>query len=162
MPTNQWLAIDAATPVRSHARELRRAWEAFVGDGEAAAARAPIPLSWERSHAAGVDPFQDRAAPIVADADEVSARWEVHPLAATAPLILECVGAVVDEAEDLIAVSDAEGMLLWIEGNARERLGAADTINFTEGAGWRLVPRSGSSSPSAWLSSARASARCSR
>jgi hypothetical protein len=139
MPSNQWLAIDATTPLRSRARELRREWEHFVGnggDGEAVAVRAPIARSWERSHAAGVDPFRDRVAAIVGDADEVSARWEMHPLAATAPLILECLVAYADEAQDLIVVSDAEGMLLWVEGNARARLTAADTINFAEGAAW--------------------------
>src|SRR4051794_36517874 len=101
MVHNQWLAIDASTPVRRRARELRRAWETFMGNGQAAAVRPLIALSWERSHAAGVDPFRAGAA-TVADADEVSARWEVHPLAATAPLILECLGAVADEAQDLI------------------------------------------------------------
>jgi hypothetical protein len=136
MVTNQWLAIDGATPLRSRARELRRAWEHFVGDGEAPGVRAPIALSWERSHAAGVDPFKERVAATVGDADEVSARWDVHPLAATAPLIMECLGAAVDEAEDLIVISDAEGMVLWVEGNPRVRLVAADTINFTEGSGW--------------------------
>jgi hypothetical protein len=134
--TNQWLAIDAATSLRSRARELRRAWEHFVGDGKASAVRAPIALSWERSRAAGVDPFRARVAAILGDADEVSARWEVHPLAATAPLILESMGAVADEAQDLIVVTDAEGMVLWLEGNARTRLDAADTMNFTKGAGW--------------------------
>jgi hypothetical protein len=136
MLTNPWLAVDAATSVRSRARELRRAWENFVGAGEAVAVRAPIALSWERSHSAGLDPFRDPVAAVVGDADEVSARWKVHPLAATAPLILECLGGIADEAEDLIVVSDADGMLLWIEGNTRARLDAADTINFTEGAGW--------------------------
>jgi hypothetical protein len=136
MRSNEWLAVDATTPLESHARELRRAWESFVGDGETAAVRAPIARSWERSLAAGVDPFREGIAEIVGDADEVSTRWEGHPLAAMAPLILECMGAVADDAQDLIAVSDAEGTLLWIEGNSRARLEAADRINFTEGAGW--------------------------
>jgi hypothetical protein len=136
MPTNPWLALDATTPLRVRARELRRAWESFLGEGAAPAVRHPIALSWKRSQAAGVDPFRDHNAPTVGDADEVSARWEVHPLAAAAPLILACVGAVADEAEDLVVVSDASGMLLWIEGNARVRVDAADTINFAEGAAW--------------------------
>jgi hypothetical protein len=136
MLRNQWLAIDGATPLRSRARELRRAWENFVGDGAEAGVRVPIALSWERSQAAGVDPFRDPVAATVGDEYEVSARWEAHPLAATAPLILECLGAVADEAEDLIAVSDAHGMLLWLAGNPRVRLAAADAINFMEGAGW--------------------------
>jgi GAF domain len=136
MVTNQWLAVDATTPLLARARELRQAWEQFVGDGEAAAVRAPIALSWERSHAAGVDPFRAPVAPTVGDADEVSDRWDVHPLAATAPLILECLGPVAGEAEDLIVVSDSDGTLLWVEGRARARLLVADTINFTEGARW--------------------------
>jgi hypothetical protein len=134
--TNQWLAIDGATLLRPRARELRRAWEHYVGDGELGAVRVPIALSWERSQAAGVDPFRDRVAPTVHDADEVAARWEAHPLATTAPLIMECLGPVADEAEDLIVVSDAEGMLLWVAGNPRARLAAADAMNFREGAGW--------------------------
>jgi hypothetical protein len=123
-------------PLRPRARELRRAWEHFVGDGELGAVRVPIARSWERSQAAGVDPFRDRIAPTVRDADEVSARWEAHPLAATAQLILECLGPVAGEAEDLIAVTDAEGMLLWVAGNPGARLAAAEAMNFTEGAGW--------------------------
>jgi hypothetical protein len=133
---NEWLAIDAATPLLSRARELRRDWERFLGDGEAGAVRAPIALSWKRSRDAGVDPFRAPAAATVGDPDEVAARWEVHPLAAAAPLILECLGPVVDEAEDLIVVSDADGTLLWIQGNARARLRAADAMNFAEGACW--------------------------
>jgi hypothetical protein len=134
--TNQWLAIDGTTPLRPHARELRRAWESFVGKGGVAAVRVPIALSWERSHAAGVDPFRDPVAATLGDLDEVAERWEANPLAATAPLILDCLGAAADEAEDLIVVSDAEGMLLWVKGSPRARLAAADAINFMEGAGW--------------------------
>lgn len=136
MPINPWLAIDATTSLLSRARELRLAWEHFVGDGERPRARAPIAQSWQRSHAAGVDPFRDHVAPILSDADEVSARWEAHPLAQAAPLILECLGAVVDVGQDLIVVSDAQGMLLWIEGSPRTRLDAADMMNFAEGTGW--------------------------
>jgi hypothetical protein len=66
----------------------------------------------------------------------VSARWEVHPLAAAAPLIRECLGAIANEAEHLIVVSDADGTLLWIDGNPHIRLDAAEMMNFTEGAAW--------------------------
>lgn len=135
-PANPWLAVDVATPLRSRARELRRAWERFVGEDGTAGARGPIALSWQRSHAAGVDPFRNRIAPILSDADEVSARWAVHPLAAAATLILDCMGEVADEADNVIAVSDADGMLLWVAGNPRARLDVSDAINFAEGTGW--------------------------
>lgn len=142
MLVNPWLAIDAATPPHVRARELRRAWERFVGDGVTTspsgvtALRAPIIASWQRSLEAGVDPFVDLVVPVVADAAEVGARWDVHPLSAAVPLIRQCLGAVADEAQHLIVVTDAEGMILWIDGNARVRREVADMINLAEGASW--------------------------
>jgi hypothetical protein len=140
---NPWLAIDAATAPVVRAREVRRAWETFVGGGPPSRAqsvtaplRDPIVDSWRRSAAAGVDPSGGRMAPVVADADEASARWEIHPLADMAPLIRACLAATADESQHLIVVSDANGMLLWVEGNARVRLRAADSMNFAEGALW--------------------------
>ena len=86
--------------------------------------------------AAGVDPSGAQVAPVVIDADEASARWEIHPLADMAPLIRACLAATADESRHLIVVSDANGVLLWVEGNARVRLRAADSMNFAEGALW--------------------------
>jgi hypothetical protein len=98
--------------------------------------RAPITASWRRSAAAGVDPSGVRIAPVVADADETTARWEVHPLAELAPLIRSCLAASADESRHLIVVSDSSGVLLWVEGNANVRLRAADSMNFAEGTLW--------------------------
>src|SRR3954454_8426244 len=126
------------------AQELRHAWERFVeelflhGVEEEARGRAgePIADSWRRSFAAGVDPTGHRLAPGVADEGETQSRWEGHPLAGAAPLIRDCLGAIAFEAEYLIVVSDAEGMLLSIEGSPGVRLRAADSMNFTEGTLW--------------------------
>jgi hypothetical protein len=136
MPANPWLAIDAATPPRVRARELKLAWERFLGDGRLEAVRAPIADSWRRSLAAGVNPAGGQLAPTFADVDETSARWDVHPLAAAVPLIEESLATVADESAHLIVVSDAEGLLLWIGGNAKVRVAAADSMNFVEGALW--------------------------
>jgi GAF domain-containing protein len=141
---NPWLAIDVATAPAHRAREMRRAWERFVGDGpeqfsvrgESSLVREPIAASWRRSAAAGVDPSGFRVAPVVADADETSARWEIHPLAMMAPLIRSCLAASADESRHLIVVSDANGVLLWLEGNAVVRMRAADSMNFAEGTLW--------------------------
>ena len=142
--SNPWLAIDVATAPAQRAREVRRAWERFVGDGwerfagrgESRTVREPIADSWRRSAAAGVDPSGTRIAPVVADADETSARWEIHPLAEMAPLIRSCLAASADESRHLIVVSDANGILLWVEGNANVRMRAADSMNFAEGTLW--------------------------
>ena len=131
-----WIAIDGVTQPQQRARELRREWERFIGDGSLGTVRLPVADSWQRSRAAGVDPSGARLAPVLADSDETSTRWEQHPLAASAPLVRDCLASIADESGHLIVVSDADGMLLWIDGNARVRMDAADSMNFAEGTLW--------------------------
>jgi signal transduction histidine kinase len=136
MSHNPWLAIDAATPPAARARELRREWERFVSGGRVSGMRAPVTDSWRRSLEAGIDPSGSRLAPVSAGRDEASARWEAHPLGQAAALIHECLASIADDSDHLIVVSDAAGVLLQLEGNARVRSQAADSMNFTEGALW--------------------------
>ena len=140
MAINPWLAIDGGTEPLKRARQLRRAWERAVGEGDLSApgesVRTMIAASWQRSHDAGVDPFRDRVGAVVDQDSEVSARWQAHPLALAAPLIQDCLGLVANEAQHLIVVSDAQARLLWIEGDPRLRIAAADMINFAEGTSW--------------------------
>ena len=133
---NPWIAIDATTAPPERAREVRAAWERFVGAGDAPSVRTPIADSWQRSHDAGVDPSSARIAPVLEDTDETAARWDVHPLARLTELFEECVAAVPDEAGNLLVVSDEQGVLLWIQGDPRIRHDAADAMNFAEGTLW--------------------------
>jgi signal transduction histidine kinase len=98
--------------------------------------RSPVADSWRRSVEAGVDPSGSRLPPVVADRAEASARWGAHPLIDAAPLILDCLEGIAGESGHLIVVSDAAGMLLQLEGDARVRSRAADSMNFTEGTLW--------------------------
>jgi signal transduction histidine kinase len=136
MHTTPWLALDAASPLLTRARELRQAWEEFIEDGRLAAVRPPVADSWQRSRAAGIDPFGAHNAPMLAGGDEIEARWEEHPLAAAALLVRECLAGIAAESDHLIVITDADGMLLWIDGNARVRVDAADSMNFAEGTLW--------------------------
>ena len=86
MPTNPWVALDT-TGSRSPARELRRLWDAYLGDGRIGQVRRPIAESWGRSQAAGVDTSQSHAPTLLANRHDVRERWEAHPLEAAAPLI---------------------------------------------------------------------------
>jgi signal transduction histidine kinase len=136
MPTNPWLAIDAATPPDRRARELHREWEQFLTEGRARGVRRPVHDSWRRSREAGVTPAGSWAAPVAAEPDEVVARWEDHPLRQVAPLIHDCLGSIAGETDHLIIVSDAAGVLLQLDGNPRVRSLAADSMNLAEGALW--------------------------
>src|SRR4051812_37748852 len=133
---NPWLGIDAATTPSSRARAARQEWEQFVGEGRIDGMRAPLADSWRRSLAAGVDPSGSRLAPLAVDRDDAFARWRAHPLAEAAPLIRSRLASLADASEHLIVISDANGMLLQLEGDARVRSRAADSMNFTEGALW--------------------------
>ena len=136
MPRNPWLAIDATTSPTLLARALRRVWERFIRRGQIDAVRAPVADSWRRSLHAGVQPSGTRLPPVVADGDEVEARWQLHPLARAAPLMRECLVGMAEDARHLVVVSDAAGVLLSIQGDAQIRRSAAASMNFTEGAVW--------------------------
>ena len=143
MNANTWLALDVGTAPMVRAQEVRFAWEQFVeelgrgDDGDdPALVREPIADSWRRSFAAGVQPTGSRLAPVVADEDETHDLWEQHPLARAVPLIRACMAETAEEGGYLIVISDADGVLLSIEGSAAIRMRAAEVMNFAEGTLW--------------------------
>jgi signal transduction histidine kinase len=131
-----WLALDSATSPAARARELRREWEQFIGGSRVNGVRVPVADSWRRSLEAGVDPSGKALAPTVVDRTEAFDLWGAHPLAGVAPLIRHCLTDIALEADHLVVVSDAFGLLLQLEGDAQVRSRAADSMNFTEGALW--------------------------
>jgi signal transduction histidine kinase len=96
----------------------------------------PIADSWRRSQAAGIDPAHSRAPTLLADRRDVRERWDAHPLEAAAPVIRRWLGPLAHESHHVIVVSDADGVLLWLDGDERVRSVAADVMNFVEGALW--------------------------
>ena len=140
---NPWMAVDAGTVPTKLARELRDAWEDFVAGSpdEGAGAgtppvRLPIVDSWRRSFDAGVDPTGRWAAPVIADADAVRLRWSDHPLKAAMPIVRHCLDEAGAAADQLTVVSDADGVLLSVEGSHSTVGRAADDMNFAEGVLW--------------------------
>jgi hypothetical protein len=132
---NPWLALEAGADPAERSRTLRRAHEAFVHHGADGGAgggvRRVVGASWWRSLEARVDP-DGSAAPIdLADRD-LEAYRAAHPLAAVLPLLRDVLG---DTGDQLMAVTDAAGRLLWVEGQAvlRHR---AEVMNFVPGAWW--------------------------
>jgi signal transduction histidine kinase len=136
MPANPWVAVDPAAAPSAQARELRRLWDDYLADGRLGEVRRPIAESWHRSQVAGIAPSRSRAPTMFADQREVRERWKAHPLEAAAPVIRRWLGPLADERRHLIVVSDADGLLLWLDGDARVRSAAADSMNFVEGAVW--------------------------
>jgi hypothetical protein len=124
--------VDLAADRVAWARLLRRAHEVVLsGRGTPPVLRAVIVRSWERCVAAGVDP--DRPAPLVLDTEQTATRLAAHPLAAVVPIVRGALGAATAEARHLIALSDADGVLLWAEGHP-SMLEAAVAPRFLPGA----------------------------
>jgi hypothetical protein len=127
-----WVAVDLAADPVAQARLLRRAHEVVLsGCGTPPVLRDVVVSSWRRCTAAGVDP--DRPAPMMLGAEEAAARFATHPLAAITPLVRGLLSAVSAEARHLVAISDADGTLLWIDGHPR-MLEAALAPHFKPGA----------------------------
>jgi signal transduction histidine kinase len=136
MAINPWVAIDATASPSRRSRDLRHLWDDYLSNGRVDHVRGPIADSWHRSEVAGLDPSHSRAPTMVTDRRDVRERWESHPLVAGASLIRRWLGALAGDSKHLIVVSDSDGVLLWLEGDARVRSAAADAMNFVEGALW--------------------------
>lgn len=139
MPLNPWAATDTTASPSVRARELRLMWAEYLSGGHQDQVRQPIAESWHRSEAAGVDPSRTRAPTSLSDRRDVRARWSAHPLEVAGPLIRRWLGPIAADGEHLIVVSDADGLLLWLDGETKLRSAAADAMNFVEGALWSEV-----------------------
>ncbi|GLZ01090.1 GAF domain-containing protein [Actinoplanes sp. NBRC 103695] len=134
--SNPWLALDRGADPAERIRQVGRAHERFVtGDhqiGGPAAIRSVVADSWKRS-AHAITP--DSTAPIeIADGD-LEAYRAAHPLSRVLPIFRDLLGGLAEDGEHLMAVCDAHGRLLWVEGTSTV-LRAADAMNFVPGARW--------------------------
>ncbi|MFC9103973.1 GAF domain-containing protein [Streptomyces rochei] len=132
--TDSWLALEPGADPVERARTLRRAHEAFTEAGTVPQPVRPVVAeSWRRSVRASVGP--DGTASVELMDDDLGAYRAEHPLAPVMPLIRELLGTFAADGEHLLAVCDAHGRLLWVEGHPATRR-RADRMNFVPGARW--------------------------
>jgi hypothetical protein len=132
-------ASRAGGSVPGSVSRLRTVYELFVAgevDGDflaSAPVRPVVARSWQRSLATGVDP--DRQVQPDPAGLELARLRETHPLAPALPVIRRLL---VDDAAGtgvVVAVTAADGTLLWVEGD-REARRRAESMNFVPGADW--------------------------
>ncbi|MFE9017203.1 GAF domain-containing protein [Streptomyces sp. NPDC007808] len=132
--TDPWVALKPGADPAERVRVLRRAHETFTEAGTVPKpVRAVVADSWRRSARAGVGP-DGTASVELADGDLGAYRAE-HPLARVMPLFRELLGTFAADGEHLLAVCDAHGRLLWVEGHPTTRR-RAGRMNFVPGARW--------------------------
>lgn len=132
--TDQWVALEPGTDPAERVRVLRRAYETFTTAGTVPRpVRSVVAESWRRSARAGVGP--EGAARVELTDGDLGAYRAEHPLARVMPLVRELMGTFAADGEHLLAVCDADGRLLWVEGDPATRR-RADLMNFVPGARW--------------------------
>ncbi|MEU8957958.1 GAF domain-containing protein [Streptomyces sp. NPDC048518] len=133
--TEPWVALEAGADPAERTRMLRRAHARFTEAGTISLpVRSVVADSWRRSARARVSPETDGAPVELTDGDLGTYRSE-HPLARVMPLFRELMGSFAADGEHLLAVCDAQGRLLWVEGHALTRR-RAGRMNFVPGARW--------------------------
>ena len=129
-------ALRAGEDARAAVLRLGRAHEKFVSSHSMPSfVRSVVAGSWERCVAAGASQDGRRLPPIRMDVDELDDYRSRHPLATALPVFRELLGERASDDEHIFAVTDAAGILLWVQGHAGT-LARADRMNFVEGAEW--------------------------
>ena len=133
---NAWLAEVGVDP-HERARAIADAHAAFVStrtlSGLGRELRDVVARSWVRSSDARIG-FEHNPPIALAD-DDLTAYRAAHPLAKVIDVLRGLVGSAADDGNHVMAVSDAAGRLLWVEGHRTAR-SQAEKMNFVAGAWW--------------------------
>ncbi|MEV0912528.1 GAF domain-containing protein [Streptomyces hokutonensis] len=142
-------------PVTTSVHALRTAHEQFVTTpGALPQVRDLIADSWRRCAVRGVHSDGSRLPPLRATAAELTAYRRAHPLALVLPLFRELLGAGAADDGHVFAVADADGTLLWVEGDTAT-IERGERMHFAEGAVWSEA-RAGTNAPGTALELGRA------
>jgi hypothetical protein len=132
-----WLALSGGAPGADHTRRLRAAHERLItcnGLPADAAVRSVVMDSWRRSLGSGIDP-DGVLPPVDLLDDDLLTYRAAHPLAPVMPVIRRLLVEDAEVDQMIVAVTDAGGRMLWVEGDPRLRSLAAG-MHFVEGARW--------------------------
>lgn len=133
---NPWLALDHGADPAERIRQVGRAHERFLSGDERFAVpgiRSVVADSWKRS--AGSLHSPDGTAPIELSEGDLEEYRISHPLSRVLPIFRDLLGGLAEDGDHLMAVCDAYGRLLWVEG-AGSAMRGAERMNFVPGARW--------------------------
>jgi hypothetical protein len=132
---NPWVAISSTGDRRGSALRLARAHDAVLsGAPPPPGLRGVIVDSWRRCAAAGLD-AQRGLAPLALAGDEAEERWARSSLSAGEGVLAELLDDVRSEGQQVLLVCDADGTLLWIDGD-EQMLDDATGVHLQRGARW--------------------------
>lgn len=143
--SNVWHALRRGESALERRRMLERAHESFIGDrfGElpelpefarAASLRPVVLESWLRAKRLTVDPDRvpDRQ---TFDDEQLAELRRTHPIGSVLPVVRRLLLDEASESGFIVAVGDAAGRLLWVDGDTALRSRAAE-MGFRAGMDW--------------------------
>lgn len=143
-PTAHGMRVEAIDPASTPAHAgsswvatVARAHEATVTASTTAVVELVRPVvreSWQRCSAVGVDPGL-ASAPAALSGTSLEEARAAHPLSASLGLIRSLLTDVAEASGCVVAVGDADGRLLWVEGD-KSLAGKAENMGFAPGADW--------------------------
>ncbi|UOR02897.1 transcriptional regulator [Leucobacter allii] len=150
--TNGWQALRRGESALERRRFLERAHERFIGEratrldggfdgdrgteraAESAGLRAVVLDSWMRARRLTVDPdrLPERHA---IDEAQLAELQRTHPIGEALAVVRRLLLAEASESGFIVALGDAAGRLLWVDGDARLRA-RAEEMGFRAGMDW--------------------------
>jgi hypothetical protein len=129
------LALPTGVDPAQRWRDNVQAYEAFLRSNQLPRSVRPVVReSWRRSAELRVDP-DSRRAPIALVDHELDEARQTHQLAPVMPAIHQLLIEDAADAGVMVAVGDAAGRILWVDGDPN-LVRRAEAINVTSGAVW--------------------------
>ncbi|WP_053386322.1 hypothetical protein [Leucobacter japonicus] len=145
--SHTWQALRRGESALERRRLLERAHERFVADrgivldsdgraqfAQATAVRPLVLESWLRAQHHTVDPDRVPDRPAI-DADALVDLQRTHPIGEALPVVRRLLLEEASESGFIVALGDASGRLLWVDGDARLRT-RAEEMGFRAGMDW--------------------------
>lgn len=143
-----WRALRSGESVRERRRQLEHAYELFLGGrdlpsepadlarrfAEQTAMRPVVFDSWLRSRRRTIDPEQAPDRRVLTD-DELRELQRIHPIGRALPVVNRLLLEAAKDSGFLVAIGDAAGRLLWVDGDHQMRTQAED-MGFLPGMDW--------------------------
>ncbi|MFH8473498.1 GAF domain-containing protein [Streptomyces sp. NPDC018000] len=124
----------APQPVRAAPGSHRAREAGLAGNRSPVAPRAEIGASWDRVLRSGLDPDRSTECALL-QMNEIERRRRTSTLGEVMPLLSEGLRPLADAAQQIMVVTDMEGLVLWRQGNPGV-LRRADSVCLAEGAAW--------------------------
>lgn len=121
--------------IRRDRQFVQAAYERFLaGDVLPSGLDPLVTASWRRSRETGINPDDPSVSIGMAD-DDLTAYREQHRLAQAMPVIRDLIVPGAADGGLIVAVTDAVGRTMWVEGSTPARH-LAENVGFVEGALW--------------------------